>query len=342
VLDATPRSATLSLEDSVAFLRAAGETTRLRLLTLLARLDLTVSDLTEILGQSQPRVSRHLKLLLAAGLVERYQEGAWAYFRASRFGAAAIFNQFVFAQTNGNDPLLLRDWERLQAVKARRAASAAAYFAENAASWNTLRSLHVSESRLEACMRELLGPGKVQNLLDVGTGTGRMLELFAPQARHATGIDASHAMLSLARAQLEAAAISNAQVRHGDIFQLPIAVGSQDLAIIHQVLHYLDDPALALREVAQTLSAGGRLLIVDFAPHTLDFLREQHAHQRLGFANGQMCEWLQEAGLEVEDHRQLAPERDKTDQLTVSLWLARNTASETSQPAISSIRENSK
>lgn len=311
------------LEESVNLLRAAGESTRLRLLALLSHADLTVTDLIEILGQSQPRISRHLRLLTEVRLLERYQEGAWAYFRTAEDGSAANMAAQLLASLDRNDPQLRRDAERLETVRKRRAEQAASYFSDNAGQWDALRSLHVDESRVEAAMLEMIGKKPFQAMLDLGTGTGRMLELFAPIYTRAVGVDASRDMLAMARTNLDEAGLSRVQVRQGDIFMLPTPAGQFDLVTLHQVLHYLDDPAAAIREAARALAPSSRLLIVDFAPHDLDFLRDEHQHLRLGFSHEQVSNWLEECELEVLDIRNLEPE-GATGKLTVTLWLARD------------------
>ena len=315
----------LPLERTVDLLRAAGEPTRLRLLALLSAADLTVTDLIDILGQSQPRISRHLRLLVEGGLVERHQEGAWAYFRTAEEGAASGLVETLLAGLDRDDPQLLRDRERLDAVRKRRAEKAAGYFARNAQEWDAIRSLHVEEAKVEAAMLELVGQKPFQAMLDLGTGTGRLLELFAPLYVRAVGIDMSRDMLDVARANLDRAGLSRVQVRQGDIFLLPTPAGHFDLITLHQVLHYLDDPAAAIREAARALAPGGRLLIADFAPHELEFLREEHSHLRLGFSHAQLSEWLEAAGLEVDRIVDLKPDSASGDQkVTVTLCLARD------------------
>lgn len=313
-----------SLDLMVDILKAAAESSRLRILALLTRGDLTVSDLTEILKQSQPRVSRHLKLLLDARLIDRYQEGSWAFFRLSDEEQARDFVHSLVARVDPADTQVGRDLERLGAVKKRRQDNAARYFKDNAASWDELRSLHASDAAVEKALTELIGKRPFQSMLDLGTGTGRLLELFAPLYRRGVGIDMSREMLSVARANLDRAGISNAQVRQGDIFAPPVERGGFDVVTIHQVLHYLDDPALAIREAAQLVRPGGRLVIVDFAPHALDFLRDQHAHLRLGFSDRQIEDWFAEAGFELEATQQVEPELGQRNRLTVKLWLGRD------------------
>ncbi len=318
------RKTQLPLDMTVNLLKAAGEHTRLRLLALLSRNDLTVSDLIDILGQSQPRISRHLKLLSEAGLLERYQEGAWAYFRRTEEGAPADFIASLLAHMSENDPQLARDFERLETVRSRRSAKAAEYFAANAAEWKEIRSLHVDDAKVEAAILDLIGDEKFQAHLDLGTGTGRILELLSDNCVKSVGVDASREMLSIARANLENAGLSRVQVRQGDILNLPTTDGSFDLVTIHQVLHYLDDPQRAVQEAAKALRPGGRLLIVDFAPHELEFLRDKHAHLRLGFPAEQVSSWLESAGLEMRACRKLAAKGNQDKSLIVTLWLAQN------------------
>ncbi|MDF1609606.1 metalloregulator ArsR/SmtB family transcription factor [Hoeflea sp. YIM 152468] len=314
----------LSLEECVEVLKAAGEPTRLRLIALLSQGDLTVSEMTEVLSQSQPRISRHLKLLGEAGLVERYQEGAWAYFRLTRDGMRAKLMQHALAAASPSDASLARDAERLASVKQARASRAEAYFSANAESWNELRSLHVPDDKVEAEILKLLGRTPFDGLLDLGTGTGRVLELLADRYRRAIGIDSSRNMLSIARAQLDEAGITHASVRQGDIFNLPLERESFDVVTIHQVLHFLHDPLPAITEAARMLRPGGRLVVVDFASHEHEELRLEHAHARLGFSQDQVAEWLEQCGLTVEKIVDLPPDSGDTRALTVTLWLARD------------------
>ena len=301
----------------VGVLRAAGEGTRLRLLALLADGEHTVKDLTEILGQSQPRISRHLKLLTDARLVERNAEGAWAYYRLAR-GSAAELAHWLIDRLDPNDPDRARDKARLDWVRAQQQAQAAAYFATVADSWDILRKLHVPESAVEAAILDTLGGRTVDLLFDLGTGTGRMLELLAPHYRHGIGVDSSREMLAVARAKLAAAGIGHAQVRLGDISHLDASLGQADLIVVHQVLHYFDDPGRLLAEIRPALKPNGEMLIVDFAPHELEFLRAHHAHRRLGLSPEQMEVWARAAGLTVASLKTF-PNAD-AEGLTVCLW----------------------
>ncbi|MCQ1778907.1 metalloregulator ArsR/SmtB family transcription factor [Neorhizobium galegae] len=310
----------LTLDTLVDVLKTAGEPTRFRLLALLAAGDLTVTDLTEILGQSQPRISRHLKLLAEEALIDRYQEGAWAYFRLKQEGKAATLVRTLLAAASEEDPVLLRDSERLTTVKRLRAERAQAYFTRNASEWDELRRLHISDAVVESALLKLIGPAPVDALLDLGTGTGWILQLLSNIYRRAVGIDASRDMLSVARSNLDKAGIVKASVRHGDILNLPLEGQDFDLITIHQVLHFLDQPELAIAEAARVLRPGGRLLIVDLAPHTLEYLRNDHAHVRLGFSHQVMAEWLEKMGLEVEQAIDLGS--GKEGGLTATVWLA--------------------
>lgn len=321
----SPSALILPVESVIAALKAAGETTRLRILALLGEAELTVKDLTAILGQSQPRISRHLKLLTEAGLVDRYPEGAWVFYRLTERGPVRRLATDLFAAVDRSDPVLSRDRERLAAVKREHAEAAQRYFAENAAEWDSIRALHVADDAVEKAMREAVGARPFDSLLDLGTGTGRLLELFAPLYARAVGIDASADMLAVARANLDRAGVANAQVRLGDIHNLPFQRDSFDVVTIHQVLHYLDDPERAVAEAARVLRPGGRLLVVDFAPHDLEFLRERHAHRRLGFAREPMLQWIEAPGLALVSARDLAVGGKRAGgKLTVTLWLAKD------------------
>jgi ArsR family transcriptional regulator len=316
----------------VTALKSIGEPTRLRILALLSRGELTVSELVRVLGQSQPRVSRHLKLLSESGVVERLPEGAWVFYRIaeSARGLKRLVDSAV-GLIPGEDVAIRRDLERLAQVKAARAEAARAYFGSVARDWDRIRSLHLSEAEVERAMREAAGEGPFELMIDVGTGTGRVLQVMADRVERGVGVDLSHDMLTVARDNLEKSGITNCSVRHGDLYSLPFDNGSADLVIIHLVLHYLDDPGLAIFEAARTLKRDGRLVIVDFAPHTHEFLRAEHAHRRLGFADAEVAEWARAASLELFPPVTLSPQQstgpDGEDGLTVKIWSARQTTS---------------
>ena len=309
---------TQNAQKIVTLLKAAGETTRLRLLALLAEGELSVKDFTEILGQSQPRISRHLKLLVDAQLVTRHAEGAWAYFRLSDTGAGRALNDWLFQTVDPASSELRRDREKLAAVREAHREQANAYFAKIAGDWDKLRSLHAPDSAVEAAILEMAGDGQGRLMLDLGTGTGRMLELLGERYEYAIGIDSSREMLAIARAKIDAAGLGNVQVRLRDITDIGDHAGSADLVTIHQVLHYFDDPTAALIPAAESLAAGGALLVIDFAPHNLEFLRAEQAHRRLGLSEEQMNVWARAAGLEVAQVRRFPSGQDEG--LTVCLW----------------------
>jgi ubiquinone/menaquinone biosynthesis C-methylase UbiE len=320
----TDDSAHLPFDALNAALKAAGEATRLRVLALIAEAELTVSDLTDILRQSQPRISRHLKLLVEAGLVERFREGSWAFFRLAEGDGSAELARTLVARLDPSDPIVVRDRERLSAVRRARAEAAQAYFRAHAAEWDRIRKLHVADQAVENAISEALADKPFRSLLDLGTGTGRILELFGAGIERGLGIDMSLDMLLLARARLERAGLRHCSVRQGDIYDLPVPKGSFDVVVIHQVLHFLDDGARAIREAARVLAPSGRLVVVDFAPHDLEFLREEHAHRRLGFADETVSQWMAAAGLDVTLHRSLPPEPGSDGKIAVSLWLGRD------------------
>jgi ArsR family transcriptional regulator len=311
------------VEQLLAGLRAAAEPTRLRILAVLSRTDLTVTELTQVLGQSQPRVSRHLKLLCDAGLLTRFQEGTWVFYRLADDGPGADLAQAVLARVPDDDTDLVRNLERLDSVRRTRAEAAAQFFKEIAPHWDRIRSLYVPETEVERAMLKAVEDHRLDDLLDIGTGTGRILQVFAGRVRRGLGIDLSREMLSVARANLERRNLRHCHVRQGDIYNLTVPQGSVDVVTIHHVLHFLDDPAAAIREAARTLRPGGRLLIIDFAPHQLEFLRSEYAHRRLGFTDEEIAGWCKAAGLEELriEHLKARGEKAK-EKLIVTLWTA--------------------
>ena len=301
-------------------LRAAGEPTRLRILALLRREELAVLELTRVLSQSQPRVSRHLKLLTDAGLVERFPDGAWVFYRLASAGPARRLVEDMLDLIGADDEGLAGDAERLDVVTAERADQAASYFAENAERWDEIRAFHTSEAAVEAAIVTAAGHGPFGHMIDLGTGSGRMLTLLGAQAGSALGLDLSRQMLNIARSRVAEAGLKCCELRHGDIHATGLSAGYADLVIVHQVLHYLSEPAAAVAEAARLTAPGGKLLIVDFAPHEHEFLRAEHRHRRLGFSDEEMSRWLLGAGLGSVNITALPPVTG--DGMTVKVWSA--------------------
>ena len=310
------------MEILLSALRAAGEPTRLRILAILALGELTVSELTQVLLQSQPRISRHLKLLADAGLIVRYPEGSWVFYRLDESARLGDLLAEIIASLPQGDHELQRDRERLAEVRAERAARAQAYFAANAAQWDSLRANHIPETAIEERMGELIGGRDIDLLVDLGTGTGRMLEIFGTRASRAVGFDISPDMLTIARAKLDELAAENCQVRQGDCANVPLEDNVADIVILHQVLHFLDDPQRAVNEAARITRPGGCVLIADFGPHEMEDLRNEHAHRRLGFADDEMNHMLRAAGLFAAAGDTLTAQNTP---LTVAMWQAEKT-----------------
>lgn len=305
------------MADATDLFRSLADPTRLRILALLRAMELSVGELAQVLGQSQPRVSRHVKILIDAGLAERRKEGSWVFL--SLADAARVDPLFAmldrWAELDGEDPWTLADAARLAAVRADRAAAAERYFAQHANHWDEIRSLHIAESEVEAAIGRALSGRPVGRLVDVGTGTGRMISLFGREAQHALGVDRSPEMLRLARVKLAEAGLAAAELRQGDMYALPLPAGSADTVILHQVLHFAQQPAAAVAEAARLLAPGGRLLVVDFAAHEREELRIRDAHARLGFADEAVIKYIESAGLEARVIEHL-----EGGELTVTIW----------------------
>ncbi|WOK35608.1 metalloregulator ArsR/SmtB family transcription factor [Sphingomonas sp. C3-2] len=297
--------------------RALADPTRLRIFVLLRAMELSVGELAQVLGQSQPRVSRHVKILADAGLAARRKEGSWVFLGlGDETDVAPILGALDIWQKGHVDHWQTADAARLAAVRADRAAAAERYFDQHAEQWDAIRSLYVAETEVEAAMRALLAGRRIGRLVDIGTGTGRMIALFGHEADSALGVDRSPQMLRLARAKLAEAGLGAAELRQGDMYELPLPDGSADTVILHQLLHFAQMPEAAIAEAARLLAEGGRLMIADFASHEREELRTDDAHARLGFADEQIRHWFAEAGLQTE-----AIEELKGGELTVKLWL---------------------
>jgi len=295
--------------------QALADPTRLRILALLRLMELSVGELAQVLGQSQPRVSRHLKILSDAAVLERRKEGSWVFLTLADPERVAPMFELVDGWADAAmRAIFAADAARTETIRADRTEAANRYFAGHAEVWDQIRSLHVAESEVERAIDRTLGRRPLGRLVDIGTGTGRMIELFGPRSSQSVGIDRSSEMLRLARVKLESAGISSS-LRQGDMYALPLADHSADSVIIHQVLHYAHSPATAIAEAARVLAPGGTLLVVDFAAHEREELRERDAHIRLGFDDEVMGSWFAAAGLELDRVQHL-----KGGELTVTLW----------------------
>jgi SAM-dependent methyltransferase len=331
----------LGFDDLVGSLRAIAEPTRLRLVALLGHEELTVTEICRVIGQSQPRTSRHLRLLVDAQVLERAPEGAFVYYRVAEYSHAAALAHQLASISPASDPIIAADLAALSRVRQARIDAAIAYRSAHTDELERLRDLYVGEAAVEHALLDMLvGEGPIGRLLDIGTGSGRILELLAPHSEQSVGLDVDHDMLQLARAALGEAQLSRAAVRHGDLHRPPFESGSFDVAVMHHVLHLLDDPGAAISDAARLLRPGGRLLVADFASHELEDLKTEHGHRCLGIDDNEMVAWAVQAGLDVESERTLPPTTDD-EQLTVRLWLLRansdRTPSASSDDAVYSI-----
>lgn len=317
------------MTDLLDIFRALADPTRLRIVALLREMELAIGELAAVLGQSQPRVSRHVRILVEAGLVERRREGSWVFLRIVESGpiGEAVASARGWPTSQREALVIAYDARRLAAVRAERAAAAERYFADHAAEWDAIRSRHVAESEVEAAMLAMVAGRRLGHLLDIGTGTGRMAEIFAPSARRITALDRSPEMLRLARAKLADQHVPIDLVQ-GDFLNLPMADASIDSIVMHQALHFAHEPDRVIAEAGRVLRGGGHLLIVDFAPHEQEDLRALAAHARLGFSDAQIRGWFASAGLLLETTQAL-----EGGPLAVKLWLGRRRSDEDQSPA---------
>ena len=312
----------IAAQSLVDAMRAAGEPTRLRILALLRHGDLAVGELVTVLNQSQPRLSHHLKTLATAGLAERLPEGAWVFYRLPTSGWAREFLDHLFHQiddTRGDFPA---DAERLEAVRQSRREAAESYFSSIAPDWDRIRAMHYPDELIESAILKLAGPGPFHRIIDLGTGTGRMMALFANRVLEAEGLDLSHQMLTLARSNLAEAGMTQARVRQGDATATPFEAASADIVIVHQVLHYIEKPERVLFEAGRILTPGGQLIVVDFAQHDHEFMREEFGHHRLGIRQDNMQKWAEQAGLLLDEPLRFDPPQDLDAGIAVLIWKA--------------------
>lgn len=319
----------LIMDNLLNIMRALADPTRLRMALLISRMELSVGEMALILDQSQPRVSRHIRILNEADIIERRKEGSWVFLRTGGYAGMDAINNILQSPEIFQSDIVSADMVKLEKVRAARAEMADEYFAAHASEWDEIRSLHISESAVEKEMQRILAAYDLGRMLDVGTGTGRMIELFAHMSKYAAAVDNSPEMLRVARAKIDrisANSGSKIDVMLGDFNALPIDDASFDTLILHQVLHYAQYPQRVISEAARVLSDNGRLMIVDFAPHNVEDLRKNHAHARLGFSNAMIEEIFRNAGLYLAHHSALPNKQTSEDALTVSIWLGQKNA----------------
>lgn len=320
-------------------MRALADPTRLRIMRLLGAMELAVGELAQVLGQSQPRVSRHVGILCDAGLAERHREGSWVFLRTPALTGLggnpigeAVGRLLAIAQREDVrfSAICEEDRRHLAAIRAAREDGAANYFAAHAQDWDQLRSLHSPDQQVEAALANALGDAPLGDMLDIGTGTGRMAELFAPRADGVVALDKSLDMLRVARAKLQHLPASGVELVQGDFLALPFAAQKFDTVLLHQVLHFAQDPAAALAEAARVTKPDGRIAIVDFAAHDREELRTRYAHARLGFTDLSIATLLSEAG-----YMPLDPVALTGGELVVKIWLGKRAAA----PALKSVKK---
>lgn len=324
-----------------AIFKALADPTRLRIARLLSAMELSVGELAQVLGQSQPRVSRHVGILCDAGLAERRREGSWVFLRAvggedagpilaalDRLLATAEVESAEFGQ------VCCDDRRKLAAIRQSRETNAEDYFARHAGEWDELRALHTADAQVEEKLLSALGEGSLGAVLDIGTGTGRMAELFAPHAERITALDKNLEMMKVARAKLQNLPAGKVDLVQGDFADLPFVAASFDTVLLHQVLHFAQEPALPLNEAARVTKPGGRIAIVDFAAHQREDLRDRHQHARLGFADDQMRGLLDSAGFEPS-----APAALDGGELVVKIWIAERQETQAPKPIPTSLKE---
>lgn len=318
------------MEAILDIFRALADPTRIRIMLLLLKMELAVGELAQILEQSQPRISRHIRILDEAGLAERRKEGSWVFLRPGQAAELDILRRLFRSETVISSQQAIHDEAKLALVRKARAEMAEQYFKAHAEEWDAIRSLHLPEDAVEQAMLALLKDVNLGHFLDIGTGTGRMVELFGPNSEKVTALDKSPEMLRLARAKIlgnegdktaEAALARKTELKLGDFNHLPIGDSQIDSVILHQVLHYAPYPEAVLAEVSRVLRNNGTVMIVDFASHDREELRTAHAHARLGFSDDSMKRWFAASQIDMVQSRTL-----DGGELTVKIWVGRKSS----------------
>ena len=291
--------------DLLARLEALGDENRLRILTLLERSELTVSELVSVVQLPQSTVSRHLKVLAEDGWVLGRQDGTTRHYRmATELADDAVELWRVARGSLESAAWIADDAERAESVLTARRERALAFFSESAANWDSLRDEMFGHDARLAVLFGLLDPRWVVG--DLGTGTGTLTEMVAPFVRRVIAVDRSPEMLAAAGVRL--AERGNVDIREGELEALPIEDGELDLAVLMLVLHFAVEPGMVLAEAARTLKPGGRLVVLDMRAHGHVEYRETMGHLWPGFTEEAMREWVEAVGLETYRHVRLAPD----------------------------------
>ncbi len=320
----------LSLASLVEISKALGDEARLRILALIRNAEMSVKDICDILGQSQPRVSRHIKILADADLIKRTKEGAWLYCKLNRSGAIGYFITSYLDNVDDQDAVFASDLRRFETIVSQRIADADRFFEENAQEWDRIRELQIPDTLLDQEIQDHIGKEQIENLLDVGTGTGQMLEILHGRYQKATGIDMSSAMLRVARGRLAKLQTSNVSFQQLDILSIGKDLGQFDCVICHHVLHFIPNASEAIARMAECVKANGRLIIIDYLPHSIDFLAQDYHHMWNGFPPEEMAKWFSQNSLSLQ-HMQsyqadLKSKKKQSDSLIVGLWVAQKSA----------------
>jgi len=303
------------LDRLVQVLKSIADESRIRLLILCAQGEFTVSELVQVLGQSQPRVSRHLRILCDAGILKRTRQGSWVFYRSVKGGPESEFVPLLKSFITESEPVLKLDRKRLEHLKKERSRVAAQFFQKTASEWDNIRTHYVEDIQVESALQQCVSDVKPNSLLDIGTGTGRILKVLGPYVQDAEGIDFSHEMLNLARINLDHPSLEHCRVRHGDMYRLPYQEHSFNFITIHHVLHFANQPLEVLKEAGRVLKNKGQIAIVDFYSHEREEFRTKYHHHRLGFSDDEIKNWLDQIGLSMQP-----PIRIDGDPMEVVIW----------------------
>jgi DNA-binding transcriptional ArsR family regulator len=283
-----------SYDNYIDALKAISEPTRFRLVRLCAQGELTVSELMRIVGQSQPRVSRHLKLLQDAGILERFREQHWVFYRVAQEEHYQLLVSGLIKQIEKNETIIQLDQSRLIELQAARATLSETFIETELPDWLRLHEYHGDTARFESAVQDALAEKTVGHLLDVATGTGRMLKIVGPLASSGVGIDLSKKMVTVARSVLAESGLAHLTVRQEDMYQMRFAARHFDTITIDQVLYFATNPDALIKETARVLKYGGRLLVVAFTAS-----KTAKTPPSVGIELSDIQQWIESAGLKI-------------------------------------------